>query len=400
MKTNICALLMLTMMSPYALAGQEKGGGDVLSSTIMSRIKWYKEFLAEQDHYHGLDDILEDFQLLQPSGAIPNQIRDLINKGIIDDIKNAQYEFKQKCVDSENIERMASTLKVDLSFQKDPVRPTICLNLRKLAEQNADPSELSGLLFHEHARHFGYEDTDEDGFHPLVIWIANNFHAMDFATEADYRFDGFYATARQQVGHRKDVDGGRERKNTVTDFITTNDDVSDFSIVIDKTVGDCSGVQMGQYGQGIFQEARNANDEDFTLPFDQGRYNSPSIFDISHYPIPSYGQVKEGAVFKLEGKRLEDKPVFALAMAPTLKGRTKTFFGNPKLEYVDRQKCEVSYHFESSRGKSKSVTTFTEVNSYHGIGTAYPIARLRKFNAIRNNDENYNMNSVRYFFQE
>jgi hypothetical protein len=106
---------------------------------------------------------------------LTNQIKYLNNSGIFKDIIAAKYVIRPTCIDSDGIERAATTQKVNLNLEKpDFETPEICLNVRMLY-QISNTAELAALILHEHARHYGLEDTILDtGIHPLSEFYVNN----------------------------------------------------------------------------------------------------------------------------------------------------------------------------------------------------------------------------------
>lgn len=106
-------------------------------------------------------------------------VQSLIKRGLLNGIQDAPYELKASCVDQDGIERSASTLNVDRSLNPDISAPSICINIRKLAFENANLNEILGLLYHEHARHYGvWDDLDQFGSHPIANYITTRANGL------------------------------------------------------------------------------------------------------------------------------------------------------------------------------------------------------------------------------
>ena len=168
MKIKMCILLSLLSLNTFA--GQDRGGGDVNSSEI----RGIKNMFSNSGEAMRLEliKVFENVKKFTSQGKTSSQISDLIARGILEDFKHAPYVLRTACFDENGIERSASTSKVDLSNQSTPVRPEICINVRKLALEKANRANIIGLLAHEHSRHFGEEDTDELGLHPLAEFVT------------------------------------------------------------------------------------------------------------------------------------------------------------------------------------------------------------------------------------
>jgi hypothetical protein len=120
--------------------------------------------------------LLKTIQAIPPEGEMGQLIRRLLDSGFEEDIKHGQYDLKRACYEGK-VEKSASTDKVDRTRDKSIPIPAICLNAHKLALESAQEEDLVGLLAHEHARHFGLEDTDELGMHPLAEAVASWYQA-------------------------------------------------------------------------------------------------------------------------------------------------------------------------------------------------------------------------------
>jgi hypothetical protein len=165
----------ILLASPLSYGGDVRGadgsgGGDALSPRIREVRSWLKDdSKAIKAELLRIGQVIQFFDAQGKSTAL---IKDLISKGLLEDIQAASYEFKSKCMDEDGAEHAASTLKTDLSLNPNQPHPAICINIKKLALEHATREEVIGLLFHEHSRHFGQEDTDEAGFHPIADFIT------------------------------------------------------------------------------------------------------------------------------------------------------------------------------------------------------------------------------------
>lgn len=167
----ILTVALLSAPAFAAFAGSEgRGGGDSLSQ----KIRGLEKLIGENGNKIKplLIQIMTNLRKFDPSGKTPQQIISLIDRGLREDVSLSLYQLEAKCIDKKNEERSASTQKT--TVDKDPKRyhPPICINLRRLAIENAKLHEVIGLLFHEHARHFGLEDTDSFGIHPIAEFIT------------------------------------------------------------------------------------------------------------------------------------------------------------------------------------------------------------------------------------
>src|ERR1700733_1719589 len=126
-------LLILLTMSSLGLCGASgKGGGDASSDRILQIESWFNG--GDADITPDLVNISTLIQTFAPEGKISAQLKYLITKGLLDDIKQGTYDLKNYCseiVDGKEVEKSASTLKVDLSANPNQPRPSICVNERK-----------------------------------------------------------------------------------------------------------------------------------------------------------------------------------------------------------------------------------------------------------------------------
>lgn len=83
-------------------------------------------------------------------------LQDMIAKGFLADLKTVKIVASKKCVDSSGVERTAS------AYMNKP-GSDICFNPDRIVDEFGpyiQDSDLVGLVMHEFAHHYGYEDTD------------------------------------------------------------------------------------------------------------------------------------------------------------------------------------------------------------------------------------------------
>ncbi len=190
MKLNFLFLFLMIIISfsAYSKAGAGSSGGGDANSKRARILKSY--FTVNKDNLTtNLTKIANSLNNLESQGHVMSQIQTLVKNGLTQDFLKAKYELHPACFDDRGIERSASTTRLDLSFAGQSERnesPAICINIRKLAEENASYEDVLGLLFHEHARHFGLEDIDETGaIYPIAEFVANNFEAFRLLTGSE-----------------------------------------------------------------------------------------------------------------------------------------------------------------------------------------------------------------------
>lgn len=76
---------------------------------------------------------------------------DMSMRGLRSDAMQSHYELKERCNDQDGNSVPATAMPND---RNGP----ICFNARMLASEVASDDEILGLVFHEHAHHFGYVD--------------------------------------------------------------------------------------------------------------------------------------------------------------------------------------------------------------------------------------------------
>lgn len=170
--TLICLLANLGHSSQengipiYSAKG--RGGGD-LNSAVALEMKSYINTYSKSTIYEFLIGIsMFDF----PSNDNYVKLKKMINAGLMKNIKRTTYSIKPACFDSFGAIKDASTKRINLF--KNPLQepPEICLNLKSLSSKKASYADITSLLLHEHARHYGYEDENKYGYHPIAAFAG------------------------------------------------------------------------------------------------------------------------------------------------------------------------------------------------------------------------------------
>jgi hypothetical protein len=167
------ALIGVTLTSPAFAerGGASTGGGN--SNT--GRLRDIEDIFGEDGVT--MRNYLKNFAYVisqyQGQGKTSTLLQDLISKGLLEDIEKSQYVFSKKCTeDDDNEEKDAST-------HRGERNASICINVPKLALENASKNEIIGLMMHEHVRHFGIEDTTEAGVHPVAVFVTDRIDYLD-----------------------------------------------------------------------------------------------------------------------------------------------------------------------------------------------------------------------------
>ena len=158
MKTMIF-LIMILAASVHAQADRAGNGGDPIlmrQERIQTMVNTLKGKLIKY---------LGNFESSDISNEEVRQIfNDILERGLIEDIKLSHYEYSNDCRDNDNNIRGATAHLHD-------IHGPICFNISYLAENNITENELIGLAMHEHAHHFGYEDLD----HSFGNYFMNDY---------------------------------------------------------------------------------------------------------------------------------------------------------------------------------------------------------------------------------
>lgn len=161
------------------LGGSDRGGGDakVIRSLIMQtkREKLIKAVVnAFSDQPNNLGTSVRGSLSWLATGRQKFSdekaeiiLKDMIAKGFGRDLAKTKFVMSERCVDRFNIERTAvATMNVPAS--------DICINPARLVDEFGpyiQDSDIMGLMIHEFAHHYGYEDTD----HFLASSVAMDY---------------------------------------------------------------------------------------------------------------------------------------------------------------------------------------------------------------------------------
>jgi hypothetical protein len=189
MKFMSFALMFFLSVPAHAQVGAGVRGGGEISGVVMAPWKIQRGEILEKfilEVKSGLESYLRALRLTASSVELSNDAhRDLlalIDRGLIEDVQRTPYEAQSFCSDDSGQEKAMST-------QKGVLGAPICISLPRVLQQLLEnPSAqiegefrsemsrvVSGLLVHEHARHFGLEDTGILGNHPIATFVATSF---------------------------------------------------------------------------------------------------------------------------------------------------------------------------------------------------------------------------------
>lgn len=185
LKTIILCFLFLLLNDVFASGGTSSVGGGGDASAIRSLImKHRKEYLIKGlintfserpknvrtyvKHIIGMyaENLLE---VKEPNAK--KIFQDMIENGLREDIKKIEFVISRKCLDQSNIERSASTKMNDRGG-------VICINPYRIVDEFGpyiQSSDIIGLVMHEIAHHYGYEDED----HFFAASMAMNHYEVD-----------------------------------------------------------------------------------------------------------------------------------------------------------------------------------------------------------------------------
>lgn len=230
MKNTLTILLLIWAFT--ANAGQEGGGGGDSNSRENRLIRSYFNNNAEMIR-KDLIAIFANVKKFTPVGNTSALMHDLISRGVLEDIKRTTYSLQIVCYDENGIERSASTKKVDISNDLHGISPDICVNVRKLAMEKATYQSIVGLLVHEHSRHFGEDDTDEFGLHPLADYVTEKYSSLvNIHISKAVALDGFVLPVQVT-----------EENLRIIKVLSTQRDVK-VDLVVDDITGWCKKLRM------------------------------------------------------------------------------------------------------------------------------------------------------------
>jgi hypothetical protein len=152
-----------------ASGGASTGGGN--SQTDQARdVEGY--FGPNHMHMKGyLKAFVQEIAKYPARAEAAELLQDLLSKGLLEDIDRSKYVFSKKCLEGEE-EKDASTL-------RGVRNADICINIPSLGRIGAKKEQVAGLLMHEHVRHFGVEDTNDTGIHPVAVFLSDHFDYLE-----------------------------------------------------------------------------------------------------------------------------------------------------------------------------------------------------------------------------
>lgn len=214
----LCLSFLQLFGALQAVAGPiATGGGNVESNRIKDVVKMLgvtndgDSILKKQ-----LIGMVKFIQAIPPTNEAGLQIISMAENGLIEDIQKSRYVLKKYC-EEDGVEKSASTQKINLALDPSQEHPDICINVMKLATESAQLKEIMGALMHEHARHFGLEDTDELGMHPTALAVTTWYEQLlQFNDEVSPDF---------AVGLTQETDEARVRRGAAYYEVTIRNDV-------------------------------------------------------------------------------------------------------------------------------------------------------------------------------
>lgn len=322
---------LLTLSSAGFCEGT-RGGGDAESARIREIVRIFDG--KHEDLTEMLVRIAGNVAKTAPMGEVSAQIDLLVQKGLIQDFKNATYDLEQKCVDETGTEKSASTTKVDLSENPNQPSPSICINVRKLAEEAASYQDIVGLLFHEHSRHFGMEDSSNLDLHPIADFVTEKYDALGNSGLAEASSAGGLAV----IPGGNNVDSlhlGRRWQSAIDFFIdpvvatrilvpdsVTVSEKSPLKIVVDSLDGQCKRAYCNDFSGNKYDSLKVGSTIEITK---------------SHATL----------VFVLEENPLE-----------------RIIDWTPFSAFNRDHKCTIGYHAEFAGAKSDAIQTKVHSNTW------------------------------------
>lgn len=120
---------------------------------------------------------LQGFHRFQSQGVISEKLNKMIDGGLLEDIQKSPFVLSEECRDEKGSIKAMSTIRVNNFKLNKPVHPKICINVPLLARENSENIDIVGNLMHEFGRHFGFEDTEKFGKHPMALYVANLYYS-------------------------------------------------------------------------------------------------------------------------------------------------------------------------------------------------------------------------------
>lgn len=247
------------------------GGGNSISGRI---IALQKMFGADDD---GTTDktmnkvILEMAKTLKqfPPEQTPamKDVATMIAGGLEKDIMESRYVLSSYCsvVDErtgKEIEKAASTQKINLIENPDQASPDICINVQELAANNSSEDEIKGLLFHEHARHFGLEDTTKLKVNPIAVEITEMALKIQRTLSA---WQSYYSSVGDSGTKISYSSGGKntENKDTADILYLTTLSPEKVSFNLSNFEGKCNKSSIVIKKQNIYKSADSMSDTNY-----------------------------------------------------------------------------------------------------------------------------------------
>lgn len=165
----------------HAIQGQERGGGDAkaIRSAILDN---QRESLIQKSIalFEGTSNsriegalywIVAHKNMNFKNSKHQEMLNTMIEKGFAQDISSLKFVRSSKCLDSNGADKTA------VASMNVP-RSSICINVEKFVNEFGpyiQDSDVLGLVMHELAHHYGYEDADH-GFAAAVanVWQSDN----------------------------------------------------------------------------------------------------------------------------------------------------------------------------------------------------------------------------------
>jgi formylglycine-generating enzyme required for sulfatase activity len=163
-KYLVCAGMLALPSLAFAVEGDGKGNG---GSPLLLRMKLIKEYINTElrdDAYNYMSNLQLD-QITSP--AARRALKRMLEKDILTDIRTSSYVLQSSCK-AIGGQDAGGAVNGDLGGD-------ICLSPKALAELDSTKAEIVGLVIHEHAHHFGYEDKDYAIYKAVykTVWLAN-----------------------------------------------------------------------------------------------------------------------------------------------------------------------------------------------------------------------------------
>ena len=270
MKTKMFTTLLTAAISLTAFAGQNEGGagpgggnGDTDNSyDLVQRqqdsINYTRSLFG--DHGEKINSNLVTFiqslsKFNTSNSKIATKLLDLADKGLVEEISNAKYEFMPKCLEQvmDSSSRMVlgkngqpTTAEKDASTLRGIRGAPICINLNRLVLKNLSESQILGLAMHENVRHFltQFENDTETlivpttgekvEFHPIAVFTTK--HAQVLSLGVVHQWPDLLAEVKDSIPLDKDLTIARPRYDQLVLF---SSDPYKYAIVVKELSKNC-----------------------------------------------------------------------------------------------------------------------------------------------------------------